>query len=128
MKKPVKSRLRLWVQDLRTTKAPQATGALKVKLPSGKFGYCCLGRACEAYRRATGKGRWRHGQFIIDSAEGINFLPTPVMEWLGVDCDPELQEGNSASQINDNTCADFQQIANLIEKRFELKPSPKGRP
>jgi hypothetical protein len=74
--------------------------ALIAALLSGEFGqgrnglrrpndrYCCLGVACELYRRTTGQGEWQDGaivdEFFLAGSRSNSFLPDDVAEYYGL--------------------------------------------
>ena len=59
------------------------------KLREGEA-FCCLGVACELYRRETGKGDWEVGnngkwRFRINvCGRSVTYLPNAVVDWLGL--------------------------------------------
>lgn len=106
---------RKWVAALRSGEFKQGRGSLRVD-----DAYCCLGVACEVYRRDVG-GSW--DEFVFRCA-GSRYgfcahLPSVVAEWLGL-CDVAGDYRTGAdvyrSLIDDNDSgASFEQIADLIE-------------
>lgn len=68
-----------WVQVLESGEFNQAHAVLR---DGDKF--CCLGVACEVYRRQTGKGGWMHHSWTEDGNTKDAYLPDTVREWLGV--------------------------------------------
>lgn len=121
MSTPNKERLRLWVQDLRTTDAKQARAYLRTT-----NGDCCLGRACEVYRIQTGLGDWegkgfRDGRDCFDTTG----LPHGVREWFGLSqANPELWNEHGilchAQGLNDFDFYSFQRIADAVVRTYEL--------
>lgn len=74
-----------WVEALESGDFRQGTGRLRC----GGDHYCCLGVACEIYRRETGKGEWHAlpGEAPVFRVEGLVSdctLLQPVRDWLGV--------------------------------------------
>ena len=81
---------------LRSGEFHQTDGALRVRLPymvDQREGYCCLGVACELFRRETGQGEWVYGgedgrgtyEFVVDDRHrSSSVLPGPVRRWLGL--------------------------------------------
>lgn len=130
MTKIHKERIKLWIEDLRTTKAKQAKGYLKTK-----DGYCCLGRACEVYKKETGKGEWKKTGIgdIWFSANGqelpphksFAFLPQEVYRWFGFHT-IEFEDGDFDDPIgvtnNNDEGNSFKWIADKLEKFFLAKP------
>lgn len=103
------------------------------KLSDGE-GYCCLGVACEIYRRETGNGEWverkkynreRHrgnaNQFLVSGERFSSFLPKEVREWFGFNDDPPNNYLQSLLiNMNDGLLSphSFSDIAKAIEKDF----------
>ncbi len=110
---------------LRSGEFPQDTGLLRT--PEG---WCCLGVACEVYRRETGQGRWEECsvgfKFVLDSGDSRVELLRAVADWYGFrDCsvsNPILyreapgESGRSAAGINDSGQYSFEVIADLFDK------------
>ena len=103
-----------WAKDLRSGEYQQITGQLR----EGDNGRCCLGVACDTYKRLTEKGYWAKNTFVAEedsycSAE----LPDIVMTFFGFSkSDPELDYGQQATTLNDQQGKTFAEIADLIEK------------
>lgn len=94
--------------------------------------FCCLGVACDVYRKEIGKGEWEDQKFL---GERI-FLPDVVQEYFGfkttegsfvikqspfIDCDREyfgFKTSKSLTALND-TGVTFPEIASLIENNLE---------
>jgi hypothetical protein len=123
MSTPNKERLRLWVEDLRTTNAKQGKRWLR-----SEEGWCCLGRACEVYRIATGRGRWHEFTLHLTDESGIvhsTDLPSSVCEWFGLgERDPKMRAADgtllTAQAMNDGKKYTFAQIADAIERTYNL--------
>jgi len=122
---PNKENLRKWVEALRSGKYVQGTGT---NYNAKSDTYCCLGVACHVAEEngvdPTGPGgiHWR--------SRGA--LTGQVAEWLGVGrTDPILvgaynpeevfDDSRTASRVNDTDGMSFAEIADLIEKRYNLK-------
>lgn len=88
-------------------------------------GFCCLGVACEIYRRTTGLGKWdfKEVQWCIrfKSASGANGYTSPpreVSNWYG--WGPAIWIGDSltnqgrAEVWNDTLDANFKDIAHMF--------------
>jgi len=86
-----------------------------------KDGFCCLGVACEIYRRETGQGEWlraphRDKDYIFRISESTQsaILPLVVQEWLGLSRSlGENWGGVSLATMNDSG-ESFQSIADFI--------------
>ena len=114
--KPIhQQRLRLWAEILRSGKYQQAKGRLR----RGNS-YCCLGVACDIYRKETGKGQWDSAfRFQIGNLKGCSFLPFNVKEWFGLKhaCDMELLSCNDFDRKRSNLSGiGFPEIAQLIDE------------
>lgn len=127
--------LRALVAALKSDEFTQTSGRLKADTS-----YCCLGVACELYRRATGKGEWRDDEFVVvsDDDETIidqeeKVLPPHVRDWLGLQSsigsfsdhwyhelitkargDDSSKIDNCLTALNDSGLS-FKEIATLIE-------------
>lgn len=118
-----------WLAALRSGEFPQTQGHLR-----DHKGYCCLGVACEVYRRETGRGRWdeklsqdmRYLKFNVPpEAEcgRMGFgtaLPNEVKNWLGLadragSYQPEGTLMPSSLAMQNDNGASFEQIAKLVE-------------
>lgn len=134
MRIPNKERIKLLVDALRSGEFEQCTGGLH---EDGS--YCCLGVACEIYRRHAGEnGHWDKddpdmfiayhpddGRETWDETE----LPAAVRSWYGFKhCNPVLTnardaagkeyDDSSASVLNDNEGLDFVEIARAFKETF----------
>jgi len=125
MKRVHKERLRLWVEDLRTTDAKQTRGVLR-REHGDTPGDCCLMRACVVYSRETGKGRW-DGRGFNDGVGGWDDtgLPFGVMEWYGLEgVDPDIKVQGiptaTCQRLNDGYGWTFGEIADALEKSYGL--------
>ena len=115
-----------WVKDLRSGKYPQSKRALR-----NKDGFCCLGVACDTYRKRVG-GEWIE---LLDGTEEYHFrpkgvtrehasggyLPEPVRAWLGLSSPSgSFREGAPINLANLNDGGEsFETIAEVIEKAPE---------
>lgn len=118
--------IRKWVDALRSDEFKQGKGALRIR-EDGEFFHCCLGVACELYRRENPEaaGDWKQtGEYsttykILDADA---CLPEAVQEWLGVDHrNPEVRYGDDdfpLAVVNDTMRADFERIGTLIEGTY----------
>ena len=104
-----------WVAALRSGEFAQGQHFLRKH-----DNYCCLGVACELYRRETGNGEWwqvTQGKytFISDSYEFVTVLPSTVAYWLGLHTEAgEFGVEDSLADMND-TGKTFDEIADVIE-------------
>ncbi len=131
--KPNKENLRKWVKALRSGLYKQIKGVLKIskstkdvglsRLNFSKDGYCCLGVACEIYRQETGEGFWNGAdEFVtpLSHYPEAQVLTIPVMDWLGIASSNPKVSGHYLAEWNDKENASFEQIADLIEEKYEL--------
>ena len=98
-----------WVAALRSGEYQQTGGALRYD-----GGYCCLGVACDLYRKHKGL------QWVGDSFLGEELtLPLVVQEWLGLNTRDGVYTigGDSAFALdrNNDTGQTFLDIAAIIE-------------
>lgn len=107
-----------WVAALRSGEFKQGREWLR----TADDGFCCLGVACELYRRETGDGEWElNGSssawfFVLDDIREGGVLPGRVRAWLGVG----HTDGGSCvttplTRLND-AGRGFHQIADFIEE------------
>ena len=84
--------------------------------------YCCLGVACDLYRKATWRGEWTPvndscWNFKLDGDLSSGIMPKAVAAWLGLGSrDPTLGD-SCATEMNDGGKS-FAQIADAIEQEF----------
>lgn len=109
-----KRRRALWAKALESGKYTQATGMLR-----NDIGYCCLGVACDVFRKATGRGKWVNkgfGGFLLDGRLRDAVLPSTVADWFGLgNPNPRLGEDSiEATELNDRLNTDFHQIAQMV--------------
>lgn len=114
-----KQRVRWWVEALRSGNYTQTSNALR-----DNQGYCCLGVACDVFRKKTKHGRWDDDVFVIGDMAEDGVLPDRVANWLGLDVNPiinpggRLSEEQTASSCNDELCWNFNQIADAVERTY----------
>jgi hypothetical protein len=121
--KPNKKNIKKWVDALRSGKFKQTKGMLKNR----KGEYCCLGVACEISDKIDGWEDSLAPFYEIGAAvfpkrfKGALYLPTSVMEWLGIDqSNPTLLKrkvDNTAANLNDRGVS-FKRIATYIERKY----------
>lgn len=116
MTKIQKRRIRKWVDALRSGEFRQGKLGLRIE-----NAYCCLGVACEIYRRTTRKGKWENGAFVVaDDDWDSMVMPRTVADWFGTNKNPEVDRPHTRGSVagfNDGG-ADFPTIANAIEREF----------
>lgn len=117
--------MRKWIDTLRSGRYDQGYGQLRTATPLGRVYYCCLGVACEVYRKSGNPGEWNSETcFSVGDERSITGLPRPVANWLGLDDpDPALTDDVggykfSAIRANDDDNWPFDQIADALEKRY----------
>ena len=113
-----KKRMKLLVEALRSGKYKQTGNCLR-----DEKSYCCLGVACDIYRKETGKGRWRSlgSPRELKSFQGsTGYLPDKVMEWFGFPIREGFESDNVSLARRNDAGHSFQSIADLIEKHYDL--------
>lgn len=124
-----------WVEALRSGDFDQATGSLR-----DVDSFCCLGVACELYRREAKKGRWKEDpeigtRYFHDESGDFadDVLPVLVQRWLGLRCNDGAYSGgeHSLAELNDNGHP-FDYIADVIADEpadlFALSPTHESEP
>jgi hypothetical protein len=127
-KKQIENRIAL-VKALRSGEYAQIKGCLH-----DDRGYCCLGVACDIYRKALNDQHC--GWTLLGETDRYCFsdnvgsfsgsgLPAGVQYWLGFDDEGSLPNAIGAyrrlTALNDNAGLSFAQIADVIEEQF-IKP------
>jgi len=113
-------RLELWAKALVSGDYAQAQGSLH----DGGGGRCCLGVACEVFKKETGLGRWKRltggkPEFYIDEASrSCNVPPLPVKRWFGMDSSTVIIGDRRAIELNDDLRVSFANIASLIHEHL----------
>lgn len=121
-----------WVAALRSKEYKQGRKAL-CKLVKESPLYCCLGVACDLYRKEV-QGTWGSSESSLPTyrtftavkgdSEG-ELLPNAVAKWLGLASIDGLfffeggHDGATLVGINDTKGSTFNKIANLIEAEPE---------
>ena len=108
-----KDRLRLLVVALRSGEYTQALGHLRTR-----DGYCCLGVACDIYRKETGEGTWIQEGATYTFLRYDTFLPHEVEAWYGIW--GIMLDAGTMVNLNDDLRWNFDQIADELEKTYEL--------
>lgn len=87
--------------------------------------WCCLGVACEVYRKATGNGQWLQDSYSYVFSVGADMsrtaLPEAVCKWLGLEstaADPILLANVSCVIANDKLEWTYAQIADALEAKY----------
>jgi hypothetical protein len=124
-----------WVKALRSGEYKQGDKRLcKVGKDGEPNSYCCLGVACELFEEEFPDklNRVEHNingivvyhKYIIGEEEWSVSLPPVVQEWLGLKDEYGTYKKEDAffslMRYNDETKYTFDQIADLIEKDYEL--------
>jgi hypothetical protein len=115
----------LWLEALRSGEYTQGKSQLKREVAPDAANHCCLGVACELYKRETGEGAWvRSGEELEFEISRDDYswssLPGAVAEWFGLDRDPYVYEGLkriSLANLNDEGKS-FEEIADVIEQEL----------
>lgn len=108
-----------WVAALRSGKYKQGKGALHKVSKSRHHTFCCLGVACEIYRKENEIKVVKYGSHIIYN-EKAGVLPQEVTDWLGLDNNGGYYSKSSLMSHNDEDRLSFEEIADIIESQ------PKG--
>lgn len=131
-----KENVKLWLAALRSGEYDQQQAVL-----NNGFGYCCLGVACDVYRKQTGKGNWidttdSRGGFTFDTGDVYNdvYINVENIESIsvrdffgfddsnGFDIPPFYLGGKGTTmhirltEVNDELGMSFEEIADLVEK------------
>jgi hypothetical protein len=119
-----KDKADLLVATLRSGEFSQTKGALK-----NNKGFCCLGVACELYRRETGNGNWltdgNEDLYVVGKESERGALPKSVQNWLGTrSANPSTSVTRedfplSLAELNDDGWS-FEKIADLIEREWKF--------
>jgi hypothetical protein len=124
-----RDRIKKWIAALRSGEYKQGTFALK----KGDR-YCCLGVACDIYRKTTKRGRWEEHPYqgIAEGVLAEHFvfgdglhaadmaLPGPVSKWFGDFPGADVYLGLDevpAADLNDDGRT-FRYIANRLERQY----------
>ncbi len=112
-------RKELWLAALESGEFEQ--GKRELRTSDGR--YCCLGVACEVYRRETGDGSWLSDAFNSydfkpgDGDSAWSSLPPAVAEWYGLPShDPTVvgPNGREALAMLNDAGHSFAEIAGWI--------------
>ncbi len=103
-----------WAKDLRSGEFKQTIGVLRDPDTNSR---CCLGVACDTYKRLTGKGNWDGILFREGEDDSASVLIPTVSKFFGLSStDPCLDNQIRATYLNDELCTTFDKIADLVEK------------
>lgn len=118
MSQPNKENIRKWVNALRSGEYKQTTGLLH-----NDYGYCCLGVLCdvsikngldvECYSTVNDSD-----EPCIAYGDSWSQLPEEVVDWAGLEQPNPMLVEDDAVSLNDDMGYDFNQIADLIEKKY----------
>jgi hypothetical protein len=121
-----KRRIGSWVTALRSGRYSQAIGKLK-----DHSGYCCLGVACDVFRKAKKRQGEAHGWDYGKGDDSYSFLgelgemPTDVAEWFGLATDPKIIVGSMgeilATTANDDMGYSLKKIGALVKRTYLKK-------
>lgn len=85
--------------------------------------FCCLGVACEVYRKETGEGKWEKDEdytpFRVGEERQTADLPLAVRDWFGFSLRNPQTEEETLIRLNDTENQSFAAIADFIEKNWE---------
>jgi len=123
-------RIGLLVEALRSGDYTQGKGQLRNPGVDGEPDeFCCLGVACDVYRKHAKKGKWEGKGFLHPDEDDSSRMTPPysVMRWFGlldmdgdVNTDPVLRPGGyhhtTAMEMNDDGNFTFKSIANKFEQ------------
>lgn len=119
MSQPNKENIRKWVNALRSGEYKQTVGYLH-----NDKGYCCLGVLCDVAIK-NGLDLEEYPTLDDDSKPCIGYgdswsqLPREAVDWAGLECpNPFLNDDYDAVSLNDDLRKNFNQIADLIEKKY----------
>lgn len=137
---PNPARIKLWIEALKSGEFKRGRLGLCLQ-ERGETGtettYCCLGVACEVFRRETGLGRWGGGggrrgvrveyvKFHLAGTHNTTGMPDIVAAWFGLPTtNPILQEESegqgevvSCIRANDTEQWSFDKIAEALSRRY----------
>lgn len=106
-----------WVFALRSGKYTQGRGALK-----NKYGaYCCLGVLCDI----SALGSWDglegfSSTYTVRNEEALTQLPESVVRWADMRSKNGDFPKESLMRLNDQEKNSFSEIADVIEKNWEI--------
>ena len=122
MKADVKAR---WVAALRSGEYQKGKGYLKFEKEDGRIEYCCLGVLCDLSPFESKKIGEGHEAYYEWGSCQMSYLIPEIQEWAGLDGDyavnprvPWREATATLADINDNTEANFGDIADLIERHL----------
>lgn len=113
-----KANIRKWVNALRSGEYKQTTGVLQ-----NENGYCCLGVLCDvAVKSGLDVDVYTttddNGEPCTGYGDSWSQLPQEVVNWAGLENPNPMLIEDYAISLNDNRGYTFDQIADLIEKKY----------
>lgn len=110
-----------WLAALRSGRFKQIKNNLCARKGQKSLGYCCLGVACEIFRKENPDILIRNRDLVYEFDDGNEdtFLPSPVRKWLGLGTeggDPLNQDLPSCVSMNDDDGFSFREIADRLER------------
>lgn len=124
-----RAHLTAWCEDLESDKYVQTTNRLRNNSPIGAdYSYCCLGVACNTFKKVTGKGTWGETGTFMDNMDcgASTSLPSFVAEWLtGETYDGTLfvfykGKKEDVINLNDRHKLTFKEIAHCVRETYGL--------
>lgn len=125
-----RAHLTAWCEDLESDKYVQTTNRLRDKLyfdEKNAYGYCCLGVACNTFKKLTGKGTWGETGKFMDNMDcgASNYLPSFVAEWLIGGAGGTLLvyykgKKEDVINLNDRHKLTFKEIAHCVRVTYGL--------
>jgi hypothetical protein len=119
MKQEIKD---LWINALESGQYTKTTDILH---DATNNAHCANGVLCDlAYdagvvtrRRVRDPWAQDRDMYVYGEDQVFGVLPIEVREWAGLDaCDPELGNGDTISEVNDNTTTEHADMAVLIKE------------
>ena len=110
-----KKRIEKWCEALESGEFKQTRNRLHNPKTGG---YCCLGVACELYRRDARSGEWGGtGEFFVEERYEDCELPDTVKDWFGLPAADPCFGGTWLTTRNDDGKR-FKTIAKAIRKEY----------
>lgn len=121
---------KMWLNALRSGEYIQGRDALATMTSEG-VAYCCLGVACDLYRKNADDPLFTVKEAADSEGTGCgtlmfageeNYLPDRVMEWLGMHDErgtywDNLHGRNTDLSVKNDSGASFKEIAQILEDR-----------
>lgn len=106
-KTEIEERRARWVEALRSGEYEQGFGRLRQSDV-----YCCLGVACDVYKRLTGQGKWIEHAVVTLNGEKLT-----VYEFLSGGVDPESVDIEEKHKYLSSAC-----LPEEVAKFFDVEP------